>query len=76
MIKRTGTQELQLSFVTHEVTVLGSHLRKIETALQRRELAHLAVTIPGAEKIGTEGQPIVRKITVIRVEQGSAEART
>ena len=71
--KQSGSQTLLLAFVTHQVTLHGTSLRKIETALQRKELAHLAVTVPGTEKLASEGLPIIRKITVDLSERGSAE---
>lgn len=70
--KQAGSQTLLLSFVTHQVTVQGTCLKKIETALQRKELAHLAVTIPGTEKLASEGLPIIRKITVVLSEPETA----
>ena len=71
-----GVQEFRAVFVTHEVVVQGLQLRKIETALQRKELAHLAVIIHGADKLADENQPIILSIVVSETdhnETGSSE---
>jgi len=57
-------QRLKLTFATHEVVVHGVSLRRIETAMQRLELSHLA-RIPARYRPAIEdGQPFVREILV------------
>ena len=57
-------QRLTLTFATHKVVVRGVALRRIETALQRMELSHLA-RIPARYRPTVEdGQPCVREIAV------------
>ena len=68
-------QELQLSFVTHEVIVTGTCLRKIESALQRRDLAHLAVTIHSNGRPSEDAQPTIRQIAVRRIDMDGASSR-
>jgi len=57
-------QHLKLVFVTHEVSVHGHHLRRIETVMQRLELSLLA-KLPGNQRsLITEGQPVILGIVV------------
>ena len=59
-----GEQHLKLVFVTHEVSVHGHHLRRIETVMQRLELSLLA-KLPGSQRsLITEGQPVILGIIV------------
>jgi hypothetical protein len=61
-------QNLKLVFTTHEITVRGHHLRRIETVLQRMELSLLAKLPNNHQKVITEGQPVILEITVTEVE--------
>ena len=65
-LKTEGKQQhLHLVFATHEVTVRGHSLRRIETAMQRMELSHLAA-LPGNQlSLVPDGQPAVFKIEVM-----------
>lgn len=57
-------QRLRLVFASHEILVQGNSLRRIETAMQRLELSHLA-RVPGSYRSATvENQPVIREITV------------
>jgi hypothetical protein len=57
-------QHLKLVFATHEVSVHGHHLRRIETVMQRLELSLLA-KLPGNQRnLITEGQPVILGIVV------------
>jgi hypothetical protein len=57
-------QHLKLVFATHEVSVHGHHLRRIETIMQRLELSHLS-KLPGSQLgLITEGQPVILGIIV------------
>ena len=61
-------QHLKLVFATHEVSVHGHHLRRIETVMQRMELSLLA-KLPGSQRsLITEGQPVILEIVVTEVE--------
>ena len=61
-------QSLKLVFATHEVSIRGHHLRRIETTMQRLELSLLA-KLPGNQRnLITEGQPVVVAITVTEVK--------
>jgi ABC-type lipopolysaccharide export system ATPase subunit len=57
-------QNLKLVFATHEVSIRGHHLRRIETIMQRLELSHLS-KLPGSQLgLITEGQPVILGIIV------------
>jgi len=57
-------QTLRLVFATHEVSLRGHSLRRIETAMQRMELSFLAA-FPGDHRSGIpDGQPVVLEIGV------------
>jgi hypothetical protein len=59
-------QRLRLVFATHEVTLRGHALRRIETAIQRMELAFLGVLPVNQRLLVTEGQPLISGILVGR----------
>ena len=62
-------QNLKLVFATHEVSVRGHHLRRIETTMQRLELSLLS-TVPSTHRsLITEGQPVVLEIIVAEVNR-------
>ena len=57
-------QELRLIFATHEVSLRGYSLRRIETAMQRMELS-LLTSLPGKQRsLVPDGQPVVLEIEV------------
>jgi hypothetical protein len=57
-------QTLKLVFATHEVSIRGHHLRRIETTMQRLELS-LLTTLPRSQRnLITEGQPVILDIVV------------
>ena len=57
-------QELQLVFATHEVSVRGHCLRRIETAMQRLELSFLAALSGNQRSLIPDGQPAIAEIVV------------
>jgi hypothetical protein len=61
-------QNLKLVFTTHEISVRGHHLRRIETVMQRLELSQLAKLPNNQRKLITEGQPVVAEIVVTEVK--------
>ena len=68
-------QNLKLVFTTHEISVRGHHLRRIETVMQRLELSLLA-KLPGSQrKLITEGQPVVLEIKVTEAKDAEKEAK-
>jgi hypothetical protein len=57
-------QQLRLVFATHEITLRGHSLRRIETAMQRMELSLLAA-LPGKQRsLVPDGQPVIAEIGV------------
>jgi len=61
-------QNLKLVFTTHEISVRGYHLRRIETVLQRLELSLLAKLPNNQRKLITEGQPVVLEIGINEIK--------
>ncbi|MCO5053484.1 MAG: hypothetical protein M9920_14455 [Verrucomicrobiae bacterium] len=51
-------------FATHEVMLCGHSLKRIETAMQRMELAHLAELPSRQQSLIADGQPIILEIVV------------
>jgi hypothetical protein len=58
-------QHLKLVFATHEVSVHGHHLRRIEMVMQRLELSLLANLSGSQRSLIAEGQPVILGIVVI-----------
>jgi hypothetical protein len=65
-LKRDGKEQiLRLVFATHEIIVRGQCLRRIESAMQRLELASL-VSLPIAQRpLVPDGQALVTEIVVV-----------
>jgi hypothetical protein len=65
-----GEQQLRLVFATHEVLIRGHFLWRIETAMQRLELAFVAKlpTSTSQRPLITEGQPVVLEVVVIELD--------
>ena len=61
-------QQLRLVFATHEVSIRGHHLRRIETTMQRLELSLLTKLPRSQRSLITEGQPVVLEIAVTEVD--------
>jgi len=60
-------QRVRLVFATHEVTLRGYSLRRIETAMQRMELS-LLMSLPGNQRsLMPDGQPVILEISVTEV---------
>ncbi|HOF69937.1 MAG TPA: hypothetical protein PLV05_03040 [Verrucomicrobiota bacterium] len=57
-------QQLRLVFATHEVLLHGHSLRRIETAMQRMELASLSALSGNQRSLVPDGQPVVIEIAV------------
>ncbi|MCI0535853.1 MAG: hypothetical protein L0Z50_11570 [Verrucomicrobiales bacterium] len=57
-------QNLRLVFATHEVTLRGHSLRRIETTIQRMELSFLAALPSSQRSLIPEGQPVIVEIVV------------
>src|SRR4030095_16243156 len=57
-------QHLRLVFATHEISIRGHALRRIETAMQRTELSFLAALSGNQRSLISDGQPVVLEIAV------------
>ena len=69
-LKTEGKQQhLRLVFATHEVLIRGNALRRIETTMQRMELAFLGALPASQRSLPTEGQPAITKIDVKEVAE-------
>lgn len=66
-------QQLRLVFATHEVSVRGHSLRRIETAMSRLELSFLAALSGNQRSLIPDGQPMVLEVAV--TEAKDAEKR-
>lgn len=60
-------QRLRLVFATHEVSLRGHSLRRIETAMQRMELAFLSALAGNQRSLVPDGQPVVTEIEVTEI---------
>lgn len=73
-LKREGKEQaLRLVFVTHEVLVSGKALRRIETAMQRRDLSLLTKLPSSQHSLIAEGQPLILEIVVTEIEHQKNE---
>lgn len=76
-LKAEGKQQhLRLVFATHEVSIRGNALRRIETTMQRMELSFLAALSGSERKLIAEGQPVIVEIVVNDTKALDKEART
>lgn len=67
-------QQLRLIFATHEVSLRGHSLRRIETAMQRMELS-LLTALPGKQRsLVPDGQPVILEIIATETEAKAQKA--
>lgn len=65
---------MRLVFATHEVSLRGHCLRRIETAMQRMDLSFL-MALPGNQRaLVPDGQPVVREISITEVRNAEQSA--
>lgn len=57
-------QRLRLVFATHEVTLRGHSLRRIETAIQRMELSFVVALPSNQRLLVPHGQPVIVEATI------------
>lgn len=55
-------QHLRLVFATHEVSIRGNALRRIETTMQRMELSFLTALPSSQRSLIPDGQPVIVEI--------------
>jgi hypothetical protein len=68
-------QVFHLSFATHEITVRGNALRRIETAMQELELSFLTTLPAKYHPVVGEGLPKIREIVVTENRPGDSQAQ-
>jgi ferritin-like metal-binding protein YciE len=68
-------QNLKLVFATHEVSIRGHYLRRIETVMQRMDLSLLAKIPTSQRNLITEGQPVILEIVVTEINDASKRAQ-
>jgi hypothetical protein len=61
-------QQLRLVFATHEVLIRGHYFRRIETTMQRLELAFVAKLPTSQRSLVTEGQPVILEVVVTELD--------
>jgi hypothetical protein len=57
LISNGKEQTLRLVFATHEITIIGHALRRIETAMQRMELSYVCPLSPRDVQLIPDGEP-------------------
>lgn len=55
---------LKILFATHEILIEGHNLRRIEIAMQKRELSFVARVSTNYQPLVNQGQPVILKIVV------------
>ena len=74
-LKTEGKQQhLRLVFATHEVSIRGNALRRIETTMQRMELSFLGVLPSSQRKLIAEGQPLIVEIIVTEMKSSEKQS--
>src|SRR5213594_3374090 len=64
-LKSEGKQQhLRLVFATHEISIRGHALRRIETAMQRLELSFLTALLGNQRSLIPDAQPVVLELAV------------
>jgi len=69
-------QKLRLVFATHEILISGHALRKIESAMQRMELASIMSVPVKHQPLIAENQPRIREIVVTESESAEVQSRS
>ena len=68
-------QRLRLVFATHEVTLRGHSLRRIENAMQRMELSFLAALPSSQRSLVPDGQPVIVEIIVTEMKSSDKQSQ-
>ena len=69
-------QRLKILFATHEILIEGHNLRRIEIAMQKRELSFVAKVSTNYQPLVNQGQPVILKITVNEIVTGNKPSQT
>ena len=68
-------QHLRLVFATHEISIRGNALRRIETTMQRMELSFIAALPSSQRSLIAEGQPVIHEIVVTEAKDADKRAK-
>ncbi len=68
-------QHLRLVFATHEVSIRGNALRRIETTMQRMELSFIAALPSSQRALIPDGQPVIHEIVVTEVKDAERRVK-
>jgi hypothetical protein len=68
-------QHLRLVFATHEVSIRGNSLRRIESTMQRMELSFLAALPSSQRSLVPDGQPVIHEIAVTEVKDADKQPK-
>jgi hypothetical protein len=69
-------QRLKILFATHEILIEGHNPRRIELAMQKRELAFVAGMSTNYQPLVNQGQPVILKITATEIVPGNKPSQT
>ena len=69
-------QWLKIVFATHEILIEGQNLRRIEIAMQKRELAFVAKLSTNYHPLINQGQPVILKIMVTEAQPPNKRSQT
>jgi hypothetical protein len=69
-------QRLKILFATHEILIEGQNLRRIEIAMQKRELSFVAKLSTNYHPLVNQGQPVILKILVNEIVAPSKKSQT
>jgi len=67
---------LKLFFATHEILIEGHNLRRIEIAMQKRELSFVAKVSTNYQPLVNQGQPVILKIVVTEARPPNKKSQT
>ena len=67
---------LKILFATHEILIEGHNLRRIEIAMQKRELSFVAKVSTNYQPLVNQGQPVILKIAVIEIVPHNKQSQT
>jgi hypothetical protein len=68
-------QLLRLVFATHEVLLRGAYLRRIEAAIQKRELSFIAKVSNDYQSTFVENQPTILEISIKEMQHAAGQPR-
>ena len=67
-------QRLRALFISHEVTLTGTGLRRIEVALQRAHLSYITCAPTRFHSLVADEQPVIRQIVVAETKESDSSA--